>query len=282
MPGTGIEPGLLEHEVFCCFRVGYGRFGEGFAGSRFGRRKAGIPCRPGPCDPIKGARKGCEVDDWTRNSAFGDIGELEHVCSMLEECADGPLDPGCLDYITGEKSTLVDRLNTQAKETERLVESKRPGLYQRTWIAGVFRSLFCLLDEVTEEPSLLPLVLSDFALNLHKVFIAAHEVFTPVNLEKMIAEAEKAGKERGVREAKEVRSILSRKAVGHREDQLQRVAFLDWAKGRLLSGDSPTDINQVQALQGFNPSWSQRNLDVLKRWAKEAGFNLKAGRPRKI
>ena len=222
------------------------------------------------------------MDDWTRFSAFGDIGELEHVCSMLEEYADSPLDQGCLDYITGEKSFLIGRLNIQAKETERLVELKRLGLYQRTWIAGLFHDLFCLLDEVTEDPGLLPFVLSDFALGFHKVLIAAHEVFTPVNLEKMIAEAEKAGKDRGLREVKEVRSISSRKAVGYRKDQQERVAFLDWAKERLLSGDSPSDINQVQALQGFKPSWSQRNLEVLKRWSKEAGFKLKAGRPRKI
>lgn len=221
------------------------------------------------------------MDDWENFSAFGDIGELESVAYMLEECAAGELSPGCLDGLAGNGSTLVNRLNIQAAGTARLLEAKRPGLYERTWIAGVFGALFNELYDVVEKPHRLPLCLPSIVLNMHKVFIAAYDVFNPFHLERMVSAAEQQGRQGGLDQAKEARSEASKKAVKMRVDQKQKSEFIAWAKRRILCGDAPSNIEAVQGLSDFNPAWSQRNQEVLKRWSKEAGFSFKAGRPRK-
>lgn len=221
------------------------------------------------------------MDDWENFSAFGDIGELEHVAYLLEECAAGELSPGCLDDLAGDDSYLLKRLNIQAAGTARLLEAKRPGLYERTWIAGIFGALFNELHDVVGKPRLLPACLPSIVLNMHKVFIAAHDVFNPFHLERMISESESQGRQGGLNEAKEARSQASKNAVKMRTDQRQKSEFIEWAKGRVALGDTPSNIDEVQGLDGFDPAWSQRNQEVLKRWSKEAGFSFKAGRPRK-
>lgn len=138
------------------------------------------------------------MDDWENFSAFGDIGELEHVAYLLEECAAGELSPGCLDDLAGDDSYLLKRLNIQAAGTARLLEAKRPGLYERTWIAGIFGALFNELHDVVGKPRRLPVCLPSIVLNMHKVFIAAHDVFNPFHLERMISEAEYNGRETAI------------------------------------------------------------------------------------
>lgn len=150
----------------------------------------GRPVRRGRGLDVTGADSS-PVPLWDDFSAFGDIAELEHVCEMLAENAsvatehrDRP------EFLTGEKSILVKRLNIQAAAMERLLEQERPGLYRRTWMAHLFIGLFNRLYDVTERPETLAEEVPTIALELHKVLIAAHHVFDPAQRERLLAVAE--------------------------------------------------------------------------------------------
>lgn len=129
------------------------------------------------------------MDRWEDFAAFGDLGELEHVCGLLEEQA------GAAEFITaehcmtGDDSFLVARLNRQASKTMEILEAVRPGLFERSWHGKLFAELFVLLDEVTERPSRLPDLIDILCLDLHKVMIAAHDVFDPVHRAALVERA---------------------------------------------------------------------------------------------
>lgn len=203
------------------------------------------------------------------------------MCSLLEDNASDSAPPGMLDDLTGESSYLVERLCTQVEKTKQLLDARKPGLFERTWIGELFWKVFVELDEVTEKPHLLPSYLPGIVLDFHKVKLAAHEVLEETHREKLIAAALCNGRQQGIEESKKARSDASRKAVKQRGDQVQKAAFLSWARTALEAGAAPSNIDDVQCLDGFLAEWSQRNLDVLKRWCREAGFSLKGGRPRK-
>ncbi len=133
--------------------------------------------------------KGCVMENWEDFSTFRDLRELEYVCDILEENMPSNSIPGMLDEITGDGSTLISRLNAQYKITEAICEKVRIGLFQRTWMCGLFSQLFYQLDEVTKEPCLLKSYLSDITLNLHKVLIAAHEIHDDRRREALLADA---------------------------------------------------------------------------------------------
>ncbi|MEW5787254.1 MAG: hypothetical protein AB1899_05315 [Pseudomonadota bacterium] len=145
------------------------------------------------------------MENWEEFSAFGDIAELERVCEIiLEEAAiaaesrmDGP------DYMTGRNSHLRKRLHIQAEATERILEQRRPGLYPRTWMAHLFNEVFRALDTVTDAPGTLNTSAATIVLSLHKVLIAAMDVYDGERLERLIASATKA-KTEAVREAPKV------------------------------------------------------------------------------
>lgn len=197
------------------------------------------------------------MDNWESFSAFGDIGELESVVYLLEECADGELSPGCLDDIAGAGSHLVSRLNIQAAETARLLEAKRPGLYERTWIAGVFGVLFNELYDVVEKPHRLPSCLPSLVLNMHKVFIAAHDVFNPFHLERMVSAAESSGRETAI--SNHMRNI----AKGSRNRRPSKTG------GRALVDGVRTESKKRQ----WNAAWNWLCTQA-ENHAEVAGFQL--------
>lgn len=76
-------------------------------------------------------------------------------------------------------------------------------------------------------------------------------------------------------------SQIAREAVRFRSDQKTKAAFLDWAKKAIQEGKRADTVSDLQGLEGFKPVWSQKRDATLKHWAKEAGFKLKTGRPKK-
>ncbi len=63
-----------------------------------------------------------------------------------------------------------------------------------------------------------------------------------------------------------------------RSDRVHKREFLAWA----ASADSKaaSNLDELSQLPNFNPQWLRDNApSVVRRWAREAGFQLKAGRP---
>lgn len=228
--------------------------------------------------------------EWGKFSVFGDIGELEHVCYLLE-LADEEKRTDLSDLI-GENSYLIKRLNEQDRLSAEILERERPGLYPKTWIAHLFSRLYVLLDEITEKPQLLPAALPRLLVDLHKAMIAAHDIFDPHHRAALVAKqaqltAEQIDKARidgeaaGKDQAKSEQSSKARNAVKSRADQVLKAAFMKWARDALLDGKKADTVNDLQSLSGFVPAWSKIKDNTLKSWAKEAGFQFKTGRPPK-
>ena len=222
------------------------------------------------------------MDEWDSVSAFRELFELEQVCEILRENAAVP--PECREspvYLTGDKSPLIEALSRQARYSEKVIETVRSGLYQRTWIAEVFRRLWYRLDAITEFPERLADELHDIELDLHKILIAAHDVHDSEHRAKLVTEAELKGIQTGLAAAKDERSAQSRAAVADREDQKMRIEFVAWGTAAIAAGGRADTVEELQSLSGFKPGWSGRDLSTLRKWAKLAGFKFKKGRPKK-
>ncbi|MBZ0132083.1 MAG: hypothetical protein K8F53_05675 [Rhodocyclaceae bacterium] len=222
------------------------------------------------------------MEEWEEFSAFGDVAELEHVCGLLGDRASAIRDgiPVEVADLMGSDSTLIKRLENQDTRSAAILSAARPDrpwLYARTWMAKLIADLCCRLSEIAERPQYLPGALPRLELDFHKVLIAAHDVFDPHHLATLVASALIEG-EAGVREE---RSQQSREAVKARRDQETKAVFLDWAKGAIAEGKKADTVNELQGLEGFNPLWSKMAEKTLKKWAVEAGFKLKSGRPKK-
>lgn len=124
---------------------------------------------------------------WEDFSAFGDTGELDHVCELFEVATDEEW--GDVSGLAGDNSALIKRLVMQDTASRDLLEGERPGLYSKTWMAHLMRQLYLALDQITEKPYLLPGELPGLLLNFHKVLIAAHEIYDPAHRAKLVAEA---------------------------------------------------------------------------------------------
>lgn len=120
------------------------------------------------------------MTNWDELSAFEDLSDLDHVCKLLSDAVDDdPAQRGSLEYLTGEKSQLLKRLNLQAEKTEEILEAETLGLYRKTWVADLFQQLFYRLYCLTNNPQELRGDVPWLREALHKVLIAAHEVFDP-------------------------------------------------------------------------------------------------------
>lgn len=126
------------------------------------------------------------IPAWEDFAAFGDMGELEHVCYMFEEAAE---EGAGIAHFAGGESHLIKQLLKQHVESFNLLEQERPGLYQRTWMAEVINSLFVRLDALVRQPQYLPHDLHGLLLDFHKVMIAAHEIYDPRSRAKLVAKA---------------------------------------------------------------------------------------------
>jgi len=126
------------------------------------------------------------IPEWEDFATFREMGELEHVCDLFESAAKE--DAGIAD-IAGENSYLIKRLVAQDIHSRDLLESERPGLYQKTWMAELITCLYARLDKIVEKPYLLQDDLPDLLLDFHKVMIAAHEIYDPVRRNGLIAKA---------------------------------------------------------------------------------------------
>lgn len=133
------------------------------------------------------AKQASAVPSWENFSAFGDTGELGHVCELFETATDEEWSD--VSGLAGGNSTLTKRLVMQDTASRDLLESERPGLYPKTWMAHLMQQLYLTLDQITEKPHRLPGELSGLLLNFHKVLIAAHEIYDPRSRAKLIAEA---------------------------------------------------------------------------------------------
>lgn len=141
------------------------------------------------------------MESWEDFAAFGDINELELICSRLA------------DFDTGADSHLVKMLQRQYDQSRIILEVEYrkflntpkkekgkgcpipdddsldkyyPGWYERTGVAQLFGVLFVKLDEVTEFPARLPAEIAGICMGLHKVLIHAHEVFDPVHRAELV------------------------------------------------------------------------------------------------
>lgn len=219
--------------------------------------------------------------EWEKFSTFGDIGELERVCDLFETAK--AEEWTSLGDLLGANSYLVKKLGVQDVESARILEIERPGLYQRTWMAGLFRSLYVKLDELTEKPYLLPGELPGLLIDFHKVLIAAHDIYDQSHRAALVEKATAVGIAAGEEMAKKARSMQSKEAVACRTDQKTKAEFIAWGKTAIADGKTAATVKELQAMDGFKPVWSSAVADerTLRKWAKEAGFKFKAGRPKK-
>ena len=219
---------------------------------------------------------------WEDFAAFGDVFEIEDLCDKLRELA--ATDPKIRDpaeWLTGEKSYLYERINIQAAASEAILEKEKPGLFRRTYLHDDLWRLSVLLDEVTEKPYRLAEELPDIRVLLLKALIAAHEIFDPHHRAALVAKAEEAGRSSGVEAQRAAQSQQAKDAVSHRKDQRVKSDFMAWAKEAVAAGTVVSTVSELQGAPGFDTSWSFINDQTLKRWAKEAGFAFKRGRPSK-
>lgn len=128
--------------------------------------------------------------EWESFSAFGDIGELEHVCELLREtiCIDAP--PGAANDLVGSGSFLRKRLTMQERETEQILEQERPGLFPRTWMAHLFNDIARQMFRIEKSQGRAVGEVPGLEINLHKVLIAAHDVFDERHRRNLVAKAE--------------------------------------------------------------------------------------------
>lgn len=214
---------------------------------------------------------------------FGDFFELEHVCELLNEqakVADAPA--GHPVHENGPVRLLLQRVRKQWDRQASEIEAEHPGLFDRTYLAPIYREADTLLALIEGHPAALPNNLARLELLLHKLYILPLRDFEEVQRElQRAAEAVEAAKQEGVESEKAARSQTARNSVKARGDQVTKAAFLTWAKVAVTAGKSVDTVNELQGLQGFNSSWSRLAEKTLKAWAKEAGFAFKSGRPKK-
>lgn len=127
---------------------------------------------------------------WEDFSAFVDFGELEHLCHLMEQSAAeiGEDTEENYDIIRWfyKNSTLIKRISIQHVESEKIIENECPGLYKRTWIAQEIDALLKFIDTIFDNPDIFPEKLSTLLLYLHKILIAAHEIYNPRHRAAMI------------------------------------------------------------------------------------------------
>jgi hypothetical protein len=222
------------------------------------------------------------MEEWEEFSAFGDIAVLERVCELLEDRASALRDgiPVEVADLVGSDSALVGRLEKQDVQSAAILIAERPdrpGLYAKTWMAKLIAGLYLRLSEIAERPKYLPDELPRLELDFHKVLIAAHDIFDPHHRAALVAQALTDGRQNAMNE----RSQQARDAVRSRGDQKQKAEFDSWAKESLAAGASANTVENLQGLTGFNPAWSKMSEKTLKKWACDAGFKFRTGRPPK-
>lgn len=199
---------------------------------------------------------------------------------LLQEMAAVAVEtPNHVLELIGPGSHLLQRLEHQDRSSAALLEVERPGLYPKTWMAHLMGGIYVLLGEIAERPARLPDHLSDLEVMLHKVLIAAHDIYDPAHRSMLLAKAVCEGSAI----AKNQRSQQSRDAVRARRDQKTRADFMDWASAAIAAGKAANTVDELQAMDGFKTSWSLGVKDpkTLRKWAREAGFVFKNGRPKK-
>lgn len=222
------------------------------------------------------------MKEWEDFSTFGDIAELEHVCELLEESAGALRDGITVEVadLVGPGSHLMRRLERQDAQSAAILIAERPdrpGLYAKTWIAKLIAGLYLRLNEIAERPEYLPDELPRLELDFHKVLIAAHDIFDPHHRAALVAQALADGRQNAMNE----RSQQARNAVSSRGDQKQKAAFAHWARGALAAGARVNTVEDLQGLPGFSTAWSRMTEKTLKKWAVDAGFKFRTGRPPK-
>jgi len=76
-------------------------------------------------------------------------------------------------------------------------------------------------------------------------------------------------------------SEAGKKGVAARGDQVMKAEFLKWAQVQVNRGVNADNVDALQGLSGFDGKWSRISASTLKKWAREAGFTFKTGRPKK-
>jgi hypothetical protein len=103
---------------------------------------------------------------------FGDFGDLERVCNLLHEqakVADAPADHPV--HENGPIGLLRQRMHKQWDGQACEIEAEHPGLFDRTYLAGIYRETDAILERITLDPGALPDSLARLELLLHKLFI---------------------------------------------------------------------------------------------------------------
>ena len=214
---------------------------------------------------------------------FSDFFELEHVCELLNEqakVADAPA--GHPVHENGPVRLLRQRVRKQWDRQASEIEAEHPGLFDRTYLAPIYREADTLLALIEGHPAALPNNLARLELLLHKLYILPLRDFEEAQRELQRAtETVEAARQEGVKSEKAAQSQKARDSVKARGDQVIKAAFLAWAQAAVTAGKSVDTVNELQGLEGFDSSWSRPTEKTLKAWAKEAGFVFKSGRPKK-
>lgn len=115
---------------------------------------------------------------------FGDFAELEHVCELLREQAkvtDAP--EGHSVHENGPVRLLHQRMRKQWDGQANEIEAERPGLFDRTYLATIYREADALLVLIEGHPAALPDNLPRLELLMHKLFILPLRDFDEVQRE---------------------------------------------------------------------------------------------------
>jgi len=214
---------------------------------------------------------------------FGDFYELERVCDLLHEqakVADAPADHPV--HKNGPVRLLRQRVRKQWDWQADDIDAEHPGLFDRTYLAPIYREADALLALIEGHPAALPDNLARLELLMHKLYILSLHDFDELQRElERVAKAVEDARQEGAKSEKDAQSVRARNASKARGDQVEKATFLVWARDAVTAGRSVDTVNELQGMEGFDPSWSGRAEKTLKVWAKEAGLTFKTGRPKR-
>jgi len=105
---------------------------------------------------------------WEDFSAFTDVGDMDHYLYMIEE--------NLLECIYEE---LYKRLIIQNEASEKIINAECEDIYTDTWGSLVIGNLLYSLHELLYNPHTYEEKLPYLVIDLHRVYIAAHEIYDP-------------------------------------------------------------------------------------------------------
>jgi hypothetical protein len=210
---------------------------------------------------------------------FGEFVELEHVCYLLHEqakVADAPA--GHPVHENGPVRLLRQRVRKQWDGQANEIEAERPGLFDRTYLAGIYREADALLALIDGHPAALPDNLARLELLMHKLYILPLRDFDEVQRElKRAAKAVEDARQEGVKSEKDAQSTKASRAAkashsGRTTQQQQAVKLFLEAPSQFtsLSAAAQSIVPEILKMTVSRPVAKTNAQRTVTEWLRAA------------